>query len=77
MHWKMPEELHLLAGILFFKMALTTKQKEIAERVVKSIKSDDIVQVVRKSIKKENEYFLFLKNSQRPAKKQFYQTFDI
>jgi hypothetical protein len=59
------------------KLSLTTKQKEVAESLVAGIKSTAVIERVRSSIKRENEYSSKKDLSQKPTREQFSQSYNL
>ncbi len=59
------------------KMSLTAKQKKVAEKLVAGVKESAVVEQVRTSIKRENEYSSKKNNSQKPTREQFSQSYNL
>jgi len=58
-------------------MSLTAKQKQVAAKLVADIKDTSVVDQVRSSIKRENEYSSKKDISQKPTREQFSQSYNL
>jgi len=57
-------------------MAVTKKQREIAERLIADLKNID-PEVIRQNIREENEYMAEKEKAQRPTRDQMQREFNI
>jgi hypothetical protein len=57
-------------------MAVTAKQKKIAEQLIASLKDID-PEVIRQHIREENEYCRRQEEAQRPTREQMQREYDI
>ena len=57
-------------------MAVTKKQREIAERLIADLKNID-PEVIRQNIREENEYMAEKEKAQRPTREQMQREFNI
>lgn len=60
-------------------MAITNKQKEVAEKLAASIKEQtkEDIERIRKNIRKENEYMAEIEKAQKPTREQMQREYTI